>query len=205
MSQPRVLDGLVMPAVLQLAQARLDTTFKIKVYPRRYMAVRLSRGAFDIGISTTPVPAENVDALPFSRGAICAILRREHRFAGRAVLDPMELAGEPCIALDETTAIRRLTDQRHPMIAEKLGVTHEVSSTDTAIQMVRAGMGFTLIDPTGMAPDQLGAVSVVPLTPRTEIEIDIFLPRTAHVHTARAPFIRVLREIELPGLTKIVR
>ena len=199
-SQPRVLDGLVMPAVVRLTAKTPEVPFKIEVYPRRYMAVRLSRGAFDIGISTMPVPTENVEVLPFSRVAICAILPLGHPLAGQAEIDPRALAGERYIALDETTAIRRLVEARHPDLAGMLKVHHEVSSTFTAIQMVRFGMGFTFVDPTAMEPSQLAEVAIVPLVPRTELEIAIFLPRLAHVHPARAAFIRLLREVQLPGL-----
>jgi DNA-binding transcriptional LysR family regulator len=198
-SQPQVLDGLIMPAVARLAALKPRKNSKIEVYPRRCMAVRLSRGAFDIGISTMPVPTETVDVPPFSKVGICAILKRDHRLAGRADLDPRELTGEPYIALEETTAIRRLFDNRHPAAAERLKVAHEVSATFTAIQIVRAGMGFTLVDPTGMDPGQLDAVAVVPLAPRIEIDVAIFLLRTAHVHPVRAAFIRLLRETAAPG------
>ena len=193
-SQPRILDSVVMPAVARLTALAPGTNFKIEVYPRRYMGVRLSRGSFDIGISTTPVPVENLETLPFAKVPICAILPANHRLAHLEAVDPRDLAGDRYIALDETTAIRRLFDQRHPGITDMLTVAHEVSSTFTAIQMVRYGMGFTFIDPTGMEPSHRNDLAAVPLTPRTELDIAMFLPRQTHVHPERTRFINLLKE-----------
>jgi DNA-binding transcriptional LysR family regulator len=195
-SQPRVLEAMVMPAVEKLSDMMPAVNFKIEVFPRRYMGVRLSRGGFDIGISTMPVPAENLTVHPICKVAICAVLAKDHPLAGRDSLNPAELVGSSYIALDETTAIRRLIEQQHAGIHDRLTVRHEVSSTFTALQMVRRGMGFTFVDPTAMDPTVASELAIVPLSPRTELDVAIFLPRQVDVHPARAAFIELLQTLD---------
>jgi DNA-binding transcriptional LysR family regulator len=77
-----------------------------------------------------------------------------------------------------------------------LTVRHEVSSTFTALQMVRRGMGFTFVDPTAMDPGAASELAIIPLTLRTELDVAIFLPRQVDVHPARTTFIDLLQNLD---------
>jgi DNA-binding transcriptional LysR family regulator len=182
---PRLISGLIVPAMILFAEQQPHARMKLEVYPRRYLGQHILEDSFDIGVCNLPLPVGDIQVEVISRAAVHVLLPREHPLAARDWLGPKDMASSRYIALDETTLLRQLTDLEMVRMGQKLPVAHEVSSTTAAIGLVKAGLGFTLTDRGMIDRDLVGGLAQVPWRPETVMHVGCFLSKSSgrHLHT----------------------
>ncbi|MGP9791321.1 LysR family transcriptional regulator [Roseinatronobacter sp. NSM] len=179
---PRLISGLIVPAMIRFAEHEPHVCLRLEVYPRRYLAQHILEDSFDIGVCNLPLPVRDVNVEVISNAQVHVLLPKEHPLATRDTLGPEDMTGSRYIALDESTLLRQLTDLEIVRQGQKLPVAHEVSSTTAAIGLVKAGLGFTLTD-RGMVDRDLGGGLVqIPWRPRTTMRIGCFRSRKTEPH-----------------------
>ncbi len=103
----------------------------------------LSEGSIDIAFVTKKTKLPNSEYIPLTEDDILAVLPREHRLAGREVISPSDIEGEPFISLLENSA------QDARSVLEDSGVRVDVKFTakdDYAIiAMVEQGLGISIM------------------------------------------------------------
>lgn len=191
---PRLISGLVVPAMIRFAEKEPHVRLKLEVYPRRYLSQHILEDSFDIGVCNLPLPVRDVSVEVISNAQVHVLLPKEHPLAARDSLGPEDMVGSRYIALDETTLLRQLSDLEITRMGQKLPVVHEVSSTTAAIGLVKAGLGFTLTDRGMIDRDLVGGLVQVPWRPRTIMRIGCFLSRKAEPHPRTGLFRECLIE-----------
>lgn len=192
---PRIVNALVIPAVSGLARDGEAPRFKIDVCPRRDFGRRLLYGNYDIGVSSLPLPLGATRAEVLARASLHVMLPFGHPLADRPRIDLRDLASVPYVALDEHTVVRQAVDLALARAGAQLDVTHEVSTSEVAAQMVRDGMGFMFVDPASVWPVMAGDVAVVPWSVPASFEIGYVLPDAEQPHPARAAFVDGLKRV----------
>ena len=185
---PRLISGLIVPAMILFAEQQPHARMKLEVYPRRYLGQHILEDNFDIGICNLPLPVQDIQVEVISNAAVHVLLPREHPLAARDWLGPEDMIGSRYIALDETTLLRQLTDLEVVRMGQKLPVVHEVSSTTAAIGLVKAGLGFTLTDRGMIDRDLVGGLAQIPWRPSTVMRIGCFLSKTPSRHPQTEQF-----------------
>nr|WP_240932676.1 LysR substrate-binding domain-containing protein [Pelagibius litoralis] len=180
-------------AKLNAAQPGLRT--KLEIHPRRDLGRRIMHDLFDIGVSTLPLPVENLSPQILRSAELHVVLPKRHKLARKRFLTPKDVADQPYVALDQHTVIRRIVDQELAKVGERLEVTHEVSAGAAAYRLVNYGLGFTFADPVALDPEFLDAVAVVPWRPVMKVEFGFFVSSTSRSHDALLPFVECLKEI----------
>ena len=173
---PRVVPGIVVPAIARLAATRPDIRTSLTVAPRQNLARRILSAGFDIGVGALPVPAESVQVETLCHARVAALLPRSHPLAERTVLHFPALEGLPYIALDRSTVLRRAVDEALRREGMTFRPAHEVSTGSAAYRLVAEGIGFTFVDPIAMEPELADRVSRIPLAADIRIEIGLFRP-----------------------------
>ena len=179
---PRLISGLIVPAMIGFAGQEPHARMKLEVYPRRYLGQHILEDNFDIGVCNLPLPVRDIQVEVIANTAVQVLLPREHPLAGRDWLGPEDMVGSRYIALDETTLLRQLTDLEIVRMGQKMPVGHEVSSTAAAIGLVKAGLGFTLTDRGMVDRDLTGGLAQVPWRPATVMRVGCFLSKTPGRH-----------------------
>lgn len=192
---PRLISGLIVPAMIRFAVLEPDVRLKLEVHPRRYLGQRILQEAYDIGVSNLPLPIRTIPVEVIASSEIHVLLPRDHPLAGRPVLSPEDMTGTRYIALDESTLLRQLTDLEVARLGHALQPVYEVSSTSAALGLVRGGLGFTLSDRGMVDRDPGDNLVQVPWRPVTRIKIGCFGPVGAQPHPARDLFRRCLIEV----------
>ncbi len=185
---PRLISGLIVPAMIRFAEREPRARLKLEVYPRRYLGQHILEDSYDIGICNLPLPVRNIDVEVISNSPVRVLLPKEHPLASAASLGPEDLADVCYIALDETTLLRQLTDLEVIRAGLMLPIGHEVSSTSAAVGLVKAGLGFTLIDRGMVERDLAGDLIQIAWRPHTTMRIGCFRSRRPDPHPLTAVF-----------------
>ncbi len=121
-------------------------------------------GVADIGFLATPL--DGLWTAPFVADPFLALLRDDHRLAGREVIAPADFDGEPYI----TT-----TSGCEPLILRWFGdrpprIEYEVRGIETMIAFVREGLGISVV-PELALPDDVAGLALRPLDPPATREV----------------------------------
>lgn len=150
---PRLVNGLVLPAISAFARMRRDVPIQLDVQPRRDLGRRMMQGLFDIGVSALPDPTEGLAPTILATVPLGVLLPLGHPMAAQRSIATQDLTTLPYIALDDTTVIRRLVDTALGSVGQNLRVAHEVSMGAAAYRLVRDGLGFTFADRIALDPE----------------------------------------------------
>lgn len=192
---PRIVNGLVLPAIAEASGREPDLRVKLEIHHRRDLGRRIMHGQYDIGVSTLPLPVERLAAHALVSTTLHVALPRRHHLAEREYLTPEDVAGEPYIALDESTVIRRIVDRGLMKAGRHLTIAHEVSAGAAAYRLVRDGLGFTFADPLALDPDLVDQLALVPWRPISTVDFGYFLPDQPRRHNRLQAMIDSLRTV----------
>lgn len=179
---PRLINGLILPAMIAFIEKYSEVKLILEVHPRRYLGQRILHDNYDIGISNLPLPVENFDAQAILKSQIQVLLPKSHFLAKKAFLTPDDLKHVPYIALDKTTLLRQLTDLELAKSGKSIFPKHEVSSASVALGLVRSGLGYMLTDNLMLDPDIKKEIVLVPWKPLTFIQVGYFINRYGRPH-----------------------
>lgn len=187
---PRLITGLILPAMIRFAKKEPDVQLKLEVHPRRYLGQRILQDNYDVGVSNLPLPIKGVEVHVISTSDVNVLLPRNHRLAKRRFLTADDMKGERYIALDETTLLRQVTDIELARLGKSLRCSYEVSSASAAVGLVKAGLGFTLADRGMLDQETRKDIVHVPWKPPTRIQVGSFVAKHGNKH----PFAEAFKE-----------
>jgi DNA-binding transcriptional LysR family regulator len=192
---PRLAEGLIVPAMVELVRREPTVKLKLEVHPRRYLGRRVTLGLYDVGVATLPLPDQNKETRFLASTEMAVALPEGHVLAGRHVLEPKDVADLPYVALEETTNMRTILDRELAKAEKRLEVTHEMSISLPALRLVKNGLGFTFVDRITLSPDEADGLVVLPWKPKVKIDFCYFVSQTRQPHPARDTFIGILKDI----------
>jgi DNA-binding transcriptional LysR family regulator len=134
----------------------------------------------DIGIIGTPIVHPSLVSEPFRRSAAVCAMPAGHRLAAKATIAPADLDGEPFIAFARRHASRVIVDRLFVEAGVRPVIRCETATVASAAELVKAGLGLSLLNPFPVA-----------LRPDPELVFRPFLPvvpyETAFVFPAGGP------------------
>ncbi|CRK75380.1 HTH-type transcriptional activator AllS [Nereida ignava] len=166
-SQTRIANGLVLPAIAEFANQYPDQPVKLEIMLRRDLGRRIMHQRFDVCVSALPFPVEKLTPHPLGATTLRIALAHDHPLASRASLGPKDLCDVPYVALDDSTVLRRLIDQQVTGLPIP---TYEVSVCNAAYRLVRQGLGFTFADTVSMDPELANGIVLIPWEQQLTIE-----------------------------------
>jgi len=185
---PRLISGLIVPAIVRFADLEPDIKIKLEVHPRRYLGQQLMYENFDIAVSNLPLPVENLVVETLTTSEVKAVLPRGHELERHSVLGPDLIKDERYIALDETTLLRQLTDLEIARSGRKIIPAYEVSSGSAALGLVRNGLGVTLTDRVMFDHDLSEQITLRSWSPKTRIQVGYCFGKENGLHPGAGVF-----------------
>ncbi|GFE64096.1 LysR family transcriptional regulator [Litoreibacter roseus] len=196
----RIVNGLVIPAIAEMAKRREELPIKLEIHPRRDLGRQIMNGRYDIGISVLPLPVDTLKPIQLGKTDLRIAIARGHPLADRQSLGPDDVKHLPYIALDETTAIRRIVDRECERAGISLKIQHEVSAGSAAYRLVYLGLGYTFADPVAVDPEISDGIRLIPWKPAMQVEFGCFVTPNRKDRSDIEQFSAVLREIIEPRL-----
>jgi DNA-binding transcriptional LysR family regulator len=132
-------------------QAEPSIRMQIEVGITADVIAKIADGNFDIGITDAQLHHPSVVFEPFRRSNAHVILPADHVLASRPVISAADLDKQPFIALTRRFSVRSALDRvfLDSGIAPRIVV--EAATSAIAYELVRAGVGITLINPFPLA------------------------------------------------------
>lgn len=191
---PRLVEGLIVPAMAELVRRAPAVKLKLEVHPRRYLGRRILHGLYDVGVATLPLPDQNPTPQFLASTDMLVAVPSDHALAAKSILTPADVGHMPYVALEETTNMRGLLDRELAKAGEKLDVMHEMSTSLAACRLVKEGIGFTFTDAITVSPDEERGLAIRQWKPRVHIDFGYFVSDTNRPHAARDMFVSILKE-----------
>lgn len=193
--QMRAANGLVIPAIVKLAQRAPEVRITLDIHPRRELSRRLQQDKFDIGVYVVPLQVKGVKLLTLKEASLHVELPKGHRLADRKLLTPSDMVGEKYVALRRGLMARDAIDRELAKVNEQLVAFHEVSGANAAHRLVLGGVGYTFSDPTVIEPSWRESCVLVPWKPEVKLHLGVYAPQNAALHEASNAFIACLNEV----------
>jgi DNA-binding transcriptional LysR family regulator len=142
---PSVSSTLLPHAILRFSERYPG----ISVTLRDALAERIRRmirdDEVDFGITSAAVSDAQLQFTPLAADHMVAVLPRGHVLARAKRLDLVQLLDAPLILMDRDSSVRRIVDQAYAALGRIPAPAYEPAFMATAIGMVRAGLGATLL------------------------------------------------------------
>jgi DNA-binding transcriptional LysR family regulator len=134
----------------------------------------LDQGAVDVAVVSLPAPGLVTAALGSQE--MVAVVPVGHRLAGRAEVTYADLAHEPFIR--STGGCAHVFTPVARQLGVELDVAFEAREMSAVLEMVRAGLGVSIL-PTAGLPDLPGGIVTRPLTPKTTRRLAVAVSASA--------------------------
>ncbi|MBU8807514.1 LysR family transcriptional regulator [Mycolicibacterium goodii] len=189
-SLPSVTGTLVAPHVREFEERHPAVTVRLLEGSEEEVRDWLDQGAAEAGVVSLPV--NGLESAVLGEQDMVAVVPADSRFAGWAEVDYVELAKEPFIRSTGGCA-----DTFMP-VAQSVGVdldiAFEARGLSAVLEMVRAGLGVSILPSAGL-PDLPDGVVTRPLTPTTVRNLGVAVSASAS-GPARA-FLQQIAELGL--------
>jgi LysR family transcriptional regulator, hydrogen peroxide-inducible genes activator len=138
------------PFVTPLIMPTLREAFpKLKIYLREDLSARLmdqlESGALDAALIAKPYDLGRRESVDLRRDRFFVVFPPGHRFAGLASIGFRELAHEDLLLLEEGHCLRDQALKACDLEGARRNVAYQGTSLHTLVQMVRGGLGLTLL------------------------------------------------------------
>lgn len=139
---------LVSPALGRMARERADLRCSLNVETRFDIESKVAARGYNLGLISLPVENAilDLDVEPFLKARIEVLLHKEHPLAARDEISIAEVAEEPIVSLRPRQRWRDRLDEIVGGAGYRPKVVFDTSSTVVTLQMVRDGLGLTLVD-----------------------------------------------------------
>jgi DNA-binding transcriptional LysR family regulator len=192
-SLPSVAFGLVTMALARFKALHPGITVRLIEDQDSNIVDRLLHREADFGIGTLPAPHQELAFRELLHDELQAVYPARHALAGKRRVTWRDLAREPLVLLPKQSSVRALVE--HGLAAGSITrePDYEVANMVTALSMVRAGLGVTVMPRMVLAElNMKGLVAGRINDPRPARIIGIITRSDRPLSTAAAAYVELL-------------
>lgn len=199
---PRMVQGLMLPAITRLSEEYPKARVRLEVQPRRNFGSYIAQDQFHLGLGSLSAHWEEMESELLCESELCVLLHAHHPLAQQKSLGLRELSELNYIALTENTLLRQLVEAITVKSDVRLEARHEVSVSAAAHQLVANGLGYTITERISVGLDIPKELKLIPLRPRNYLKVGLFLSRSKMKHPLIDPIANHLRQIAKETLSQ---
>jgi len=131
---------------------------------------------YDLGLTSGMIQRSGVDLVPWRRSKIVCAMPQDHPLSQKSIVTPQDLDGVALIEFLRRLGTRAITEQ---LFARNGVRPHQVAETATnmaALELVREGLGVTLINPFPLLSSGLEGIVVRPFDAAIYYNTSFVLP-----------------------------
>jgi DNA-binding transcriptional LysR family regulator len=148
----------------------------------------------DFGLTSPPTGDAQLEFTPLASDRMVAVLPRNHPLANAKRIKLADLLDTPLILMNRDSSVRRIVDAACASLGRIATPAYEPAFMATAIGMVRAGLGATLLPSSAFEITSGGDLVTHPLQERELTrQIGVLRKRARSLSPAAESFVRALR------------
>lgn len=194
--------SLVSPALAQIKRQTRNFQCSLNVEARFNIESQIAARGYNLGIISLPVENAilNLSIEPFLKARIEVMLHKDHALAHQEQITLEELQSEIFVSLKPHQRWRQRLEEILGAAGSQINIPFETSSTVATMQMIRDGLGISIIDRANARLTQDDTAVIRPLVeerwityailyapgPRTPLSRDFLTAITTHVEQLRA-------------------
>ncbi|MXQ06392.1 LysR family transcriptional regulator [Alphaproteobacteria bacterium GH1-50] len=148
---------------------------------------------YDLGITSGMIERTGVRLLPWRRSQIVCAMPVGHPFEAKTMIEPQDLDGVEMVEFLRRLGTRANTEK----LFARAGITPktiaETATNMAALELVREGLGVTLINPFPLLTSDFPGVSVRPFNAPIHYQTSFVLPANRPVSEAARQFMRFVK------------
>ena len=160
---PTIAVGPLPAALKRFRNDHPDVALRIHDNSATEIDALIQSGAVEFGITLVAAHRWDFAVETLIRDPFALVCRRRDAIADRVSVSWSDLAGAPLIRISPHTGSRMIIDDALGSRRESLRWVYEVQHVSTAIALVRAGLGMTVIPRLAMDSTQARELRVLPL------------------------------------------
>ncbi len=136
----------VLPAAL--GEFRLqypEVTLNLQVYNSREVEEAVADGRFELGISLSHRPSENLRIEKFGTDELIVVVSKRHRLAGAEYVKPEELAEESMLVREPSSGTRMFVERKFAEAGISLHYGMELNDNQVIKALVEANLGIAIL------------------------------------------------------------
>lgn len=140
--------GVIAPTLVRMRRQGIQFECDINVETRFGIESMVAARAYNFGIISVPLENAIVELTvePFLEARMGVLMPSDHPLAGQSTVAPEDLVGQPLVALRKGQRWRDRMDQVFSGAGLSPPVPYETTSTPVVTQLVRDGLGLTIVD-----------------------------------------------------------
>lgn len=182
----------LLASVGQFAAAHPMLKLDIDVGRRSTIAHRVNSGQADLGILSLAPDIETFGTRLFSSELLC-LSSAPGNLDGQSNATPRTLATTPIVTLKTSGLVRQIVDAWFADAGVEPNYVIEVADAAMAIELVRGGLGVTIVSSINVPKRQDSSLIAVPLFPKRTLEIGAITPTSQHPNRAVKALIDFLK------------
>lgn len=141
-------NGLAVPGLARMRAEGLDFECTVNVATRFDIESKVAARGFTMGLISLPMENAIIELgiVPFLEARLGVLMPEDHPLAARAVIEPADLTDATFVSLAPGQRWRDRLDLLMQGVGQPVTTAIETGSTLVTVEMVRAGLGLTLID-----------------------------------------------------------
>ena len=142
-AMPQLIESLMVPFLKRYRRRHPAVEVRLTEDGGVRLPIRLERG--DVHLATIPEADERFDSRPLFPIYVLAVMAPDHRLKRRAVLDIVDLAGEPLLLLTRAFASREWFHSACQTARIRPNIVFESAAPQTLVSLAAAGDGIALV------------------------------------------------------------
>jgi len=201
---PSVAANLLPSAILRFREVHSSINVRVSDVETERIAQLVKQETVDFGISGNLGPDKELEIEDLIRDPLCVLFPEEHYLAGNPEPTLRDIAVWPLILAARGTCVRTLVDRAIEKEELDIKLSCEASTMTTAIAMVRAGLGVSIMPAMVVRPIVKG-IRMKPIhTPGLIRTIGIVRKRNRSLSPAAAHFIETLKSVAETPMTHFI-
>lgn len=191
-----LLAATVVPAVIARFREQFpNVSVTLVDVPVDQVVAQVREAKADFGICTADAALTDLISQVLYKDTLVLACSPDHPLATRAQVEWSDLVEERLILLTPGTGLRRLTDQTLGQLTSRLKPVFEVANIQTALGLVAAGLGVSMLPAYSLQRATGDRVSAIPLAePVVSREIVALCTRARPFSTAAEAFLTLFKE-----------
>lgn len=190
---PTLAHRLLQRRLAAFLDARPDILLHFDIVMSDLLAAGIVEGRFDLAVTDATIRHGGVTTEPFRLSRLVCCIPANHPLAERETVTPEDLTNLPFIALTRRHSVRIAIDRLLSAAGAELSIRAETATAVSALELVRAGAGVSLLNPFPISPWFDPGVVARPFSPAAECRTAFLFAATQPVGEPARAFMRHLR------------
>jgi DNA-binding transcriptional LysR family regulator len=211
LTTPRLVPGLVVPALARFAARFPDVKSTLDVQPKWELERSLTRNRYDVCAAILPVPNNTMKVRPLYRIASELLVPQGHPLAARDQVTAKDLQNERLIGFLPGQFLRRQVSDLFRNAGVEMEFCMEVNNSTIAADLTRMNCGFSVVDRLLCSGMHLDGLTTTPFFPPIWTTAGVLFTKDEEPSAPATQFVACMLEVlaefskqlDRPGLIEV--